>query len=225
MSKNVNRREFLKTTAATGAILIAGNLTLVFAEEGKPMQLPKPRVEGGRPLMQVLKERKSSRSFRSEKIPMQVLSDLLWAAFGVNRPDAGKRTAPSARNQQEIDIYVETAEGLYLYGAKANILNPVVAEDIREMSSRQPWALDIAPVVLIYVADFSRMAQMTNEQKVFYSAVDAGFISQNVYLYCASEGLATVVRGYVDRPALAKVMKLRPEQNIILAQSVGYPKG
>jgi nitroreductase len=224
MSKNVNRREFLKTTAATGAILMAGDLTSVFAEELKPIQLPKPRVEGGKPLMQVLKERKSSRSFSGEKIPIQVLSDLLWAAWGVNRPDAGKRTAPSARNQQEIDIYVATSGGMHLYDAKANILNPVLAEDIREMASRQPLPLDIAPVVLLYVADFSRMGQMTNEQKVFYSAVDAGFISQNVYLYCASEGLATVVRANLDRPALAKVMKLRTEQNIILAQSVGYPK-
>jgi SagB-type dehydrogenase family enzyme len=225
MSENVNRREFLKTSAATGAIWIAGDLPSVLAEELKPIQLPKPQVEGGKPLMQVLRERKSSRAFNREKIPIQVLSDMLWAAFGVNRPDEGKRTAPSAVNKQEIDIYIATAEGLYLYDAKPHLLNPVLAEDIREMASRQPRPLDIAPLVLIYVADFSRMAQVPNEQKIFYSAADTGFISQNVYLYCASEGLATVVRGYLDRPALAKVMKLRPEQNITLAQSVGYSKG
>ncbi|MGD0624926.1 MAG: SagB/ThcOx family dehydrogenase [Thermodesulfobacteriota bacterium] len=226
MLKNVNRREFLKTTAATGAILIAGDLTSVFAEELKPIELPKPRVEGGKPLMEALKERKSSRSFRSEKIPMQVLSDMLWAAWGVNRPDEGRRTAPSAKNNKEIDIYVVLAEGVYLYDAKDHILSPVLAQDIREMASRNnPRPLDTAPVVLLFVADFARMAGLANEQKVLFSAADTGFISQNVYLYCASEGLATVVRGILDRPALAKAMKLRPEQNIVLAQSVGYPKG
>ncbi len=226
MSRNVNRREFLKTTAATGAILIAGDLTSIFAEEFKPIELPKPRVEGGRPLMEVLKERKSSRSYRDEKIPMQVLSDMLWAAWGVNRPEEGRRTAPSARNNQEIDIYVLIPEGVYLYDAKDHILRPVVAQDIREMASRNnPRPLDIAPVVLLYVADFARIARSTDEQKVLFSAADAGFISQNVYLYCASERLATVVRAILDRPELSKVMKLRPEQKIILAQSVGYPKG
>jgi SagB-type dehydrogenase family enzyme len=225
MAKEVNRREFLQTTAAAGAILMAGDLPAVFAEELEPIQLPKPRVEGGKPLMEVLKERKSSRSFRSEQIPLQVLSDLLWAAWGVNRPDIGKRTAPSARNQQEMDIYVATSGGIYLYDAKANLLHPVRAEDIREPASRQPVPLDIAPVILIYVADFSRMGQMTKEQKVFYSAADTGFIGQNVYLYCAAAGLATVIRAHLDRPALAEAMKLRPDQNITLAQSVGYPKG
>jgi SagB-type dehydrogenase family enzyme len=226
MLRNVNRREFLKTTAAAGAIMIAGDLTSVFAEELKPIELPKPRVEGGRPLMEVLKERKSSRAYRNEKIPMQVLSDMLWAAWGVNRPDEGRRTAPSAKNNKEIDIYVLIAEGVYLYDAKDHILSPVVAQDIREMASRHnPRPLDIAPVVFLYVADFARMAALTDEQKVLFSAADTGFISQNAYLYCASEGLATVVRGILDRPELSKVMKLRLDQKIILAQSVGYPKG
>jgi SagB-type dehydrogenase family enzyme len=176
--------------------------------------------------MEVLKERKSSRSYRNEKIPMRVLSDMLWAAWGVNRPEEGRRTAPSARNNQEIDIYVLIPEGVYLYDAKDHILSPVVTQDIRELASRNnPRPLDIAPVVLLYVADFARMARSTDEQKVSFSAADAGFICQNVYLYCASERLATVVRAILDRPELTKVMKLRPEQKIILAQSVGYPKG
>jgi SagB-type dehydrogenase family enzyme len=144
----------------------------------------------------------------------------------VNRPDEGRRTAPSAKNNKEIDIYVLIAEGVYLYDAKDHILSPVVAQDIREMASRNnPRPLDIAPVVLLYVADFARMAALTDEQKILFSGADTGFISQNVYLYCASERLATVVRGILDRPELSKVMKLRPEQKIILAQSVGYPKG
>jgi SagB-type dehydrogenase family enzyme len=197
--------------------------TLCFSDELKPIKLPDAQVKGGRPLMEVLNDRGSSRSFRSEKLPLQVISNLLWAAFGVNRPDTGKRTAPSAVNWQEIDIYVAMAEGLYLYDAKIHILKPVLSADIRAMTGRQEFVKD-APVNLIYVADFSRMGIATKEDKDLYSAADTGFISQNVYLYCASDGLATVVRGSIDRQALAKTMKLRPEQKIILAQSVGYPK-
>jgi len=196
---------------------------LTSAQELKPIQLLKPQVDGGRPLMQVLQDRSSSREFSTEKLPLQVLSNMLWAAFGVNRQDSGKRTAPSAMNRQEIDIYAATADGLYLYNAKAHTLKPVLAEDIRAATGRQPFVQE-APVNLIYVADFSRMGESTAENKVFYSAANTGFIGQNVYLYCASEGLATVIRGSIDRPALAKVMKLRSDQRVVLAQSVGYPK-
>lgn len=194
-----------------------------FADELKPVTLPKPQVDGGKPLMQALKDRSSSRSFSSEKLSLQVLSNLLWAAFGINRPDIGKRTAPSAVNWQEIDIYVAMADGLFLYDAKANTLNPVLSADIRAATGLQDFVKE-APVNLVYVADLSRMGNATKDDKELYSAADAGFISQNVYLYCASEKLATVVRGSIDRQALAKVMKLRPGQKIILAQSVGYPK-
>jgi len=194
-----------------------------FSEELKAIQLLKPQLDRGRPLMRVLKDRSSSRSFSSEKLPLQVLSNLLWSAFGVNRPGSGKRTAPSAMNHQEIDVYVATADGLYLYDAKDNILNPVLAEDIRAVTGRQEYVKD-APLNLIYVADFSKMADTTAQEREFYSAADTGFIGQNVYLFCASEDLATVVRGSIDKKALAKAMKLRPDQRIILAQSVGYPK-
>jgi SagB-type dehydrogenase family enzyme len=193
------------------------------AQELKPIQLPEPQMNIGRPLMQVLKDRSSSRAFGTDTLPLQVLSNMLWAASGVNRLDSGKRTAPSAVNWQEIDIYVAKADGLYLYDAKEHTLTPVLAEDIRAMTGRQSYVQE-APVNLVYVADFSRMSRGTEEDKVFYSAADTGFISQNVYLYCASEGLATVVRGSVDKPALTKAMKLRPDQRVILAQSVGYPK-
>jgi len=208
---------------ATCLALVFPIFCSAFAEELKPIQLPKPQVDGGRPLMQVLKDRGSSRSFSSEKLPLQVLSNLLWAASGINRPDSGKRTAPSAVNWQELDIYVATAEGLYLYDAKSHRLNPILSEDIRALTGRQPFVRE-APVNLVYVADFSRMGRGTNEEKEFYSAADTGFIAQNVYLFCSSEELATVARASIDRPALAKVMKLRPDQKITLAQSVGYPK-
>jgi len=194
---------------------------LLVAQERKPLELPSPQTEGGKPLMQVLKERKSSRDFSSKPLPPQVLSNLLWAAFGVNRPD-GRRTAPSARNMQEIDIYVALPEGLFLYDAKAHRLNPVVAEDLRGATGTQPFVAQ-APVNLIYVADSARMGSGSEESKNFYAAADTGFIAQNVYLFCASEGLATVVRALVDREKLAPRMKLRPEQRIVLAQTVGYP--
>jgi len=194
-----------------------------YPQEIKEIKLPTPQMDGGRPLMQVFKDRHSSRQFRTDELPLQVLSNLLWAAFGINRPDSGKRTAPSAVNWQNIDIYVAMSKGLFLYDAKENILRPVLAEDIRAATGSQSFVKDV-PVNLIYVADFSKIARGTEDIKNFYSAAHTGFISQNVYLYCASEGLATVVRGMIDRESMAKVMKLRPEQKIMLAQSVGYPK-
>ncbi|HZV46372.1 MAG TPA: SagB/ThcOx family dehydrogenase [Thermodesulfovibrionales bacterium] len=198
-------------------------VTLAFGEELKSIQLPKPQLDIGRPLMQVLKDRSSSRSFSTEKLPVQVLSNLLWAAFGINRPDTGHRTAPSARNWQEIDIYVAMADGLYLYDAKNHMLQPVISGDIRAMAGTQDFVKD-APINLIYVADFSKTGNATKDDKEMYSAADTGFISQNVYLFCSSEGLATVVRGSINREALAKAMKLRPDQKIILAQTIGYTK-
>jgi len=193
------------------------------AQELKEIKLPAPQVDGGRPLMQALKERQSLREFGTEKLPLQVLSNLLWAADGVNRPDVKKRTAPSAVNWQNIDIYVALAEGLYLYDPLEHSLKPILGEDIRALTGRQDFVKDV-PLNLVYVADFAKITRGTEEDKNFYSAAHTGFISQNVYLYCASEGLATVVRGMVDREALAKALKLRPDQKVMLAQSVGYPK-
>ena len=195
--------------------------TMIFGQELKQVQLLEPQMDKGGALMQVLNSRSSSREFSTDKLPMQELSNMLWAAFGVNRPN-GKRTAPSAMNWQEIDIYVATASGLYLYDAKAHALEPVLGDDIRALTGKQPFVQE-APVNLVYVANYSRMGKAKEEDKAFYSAADTGFISQNVYLYCASEGLATVVRGLVDRTNLAKVMKLGPDQRVVFAQSVGYP--
>ena len=171
--------------------------------------------------MQTLKERMSIRTFGDEKLSMQTLSNLLWAAFGINRPD-GRRTAPSAKNWQEIDIYVATPDGLFLWDAQKNKLNPILTKDVRAMTGGQPYVKDAA-VNLVYVADYSKVNAGGLDQNVLVGA-DTGFIGENVYLYCASEGLATVVRANIDREALAKEMKLKPEQKIILAQSVGYPK-
>ncbi len=187
------------------------------------IQLPDPQTDGGRPLMEVLMDRKSQRAFSTDELSLQVLSNLLWSAFGINRPEEGKRTAPSAENWQEVDIYVALAEGLFLYEAGEHVLNPVLAQDIRAMTGRQSFVKDV-PVNFIYVADFSRMAVQPKVVNYMLSSASAGGIIQNVYLYCASEGLATVIRGLIDRTAMEKVMKLRRKQKILLAQSVGYPR-
>jgi len=192
------------------------------AEELKPVPLPAPETEGGRPLMQALKQRRTIRELKPDKLPAQVLANLLWAGFGVNRPDNGHRTAPSAMNSQEVDLYVALPAGLYLYEAKPHQLKPVLGKDLRAKTSRQPFATN-APVVLIFVADLPRLAKAKPERRKFYAAIDTGSISQNIYLYCASAGLATVVYD-LDRPPLAAAMNLRPEQQVILAQAVGYPK-
>ena len=197
--------------------------SLSFAAEPASIQLPNPQKEGGKPLMSVLNDRKSMRSFSDEKLSMQTLSNLLWAAFGINRPD-GRRTAPSAKNWQETDIYVATADGVYLYDAKKNALDTIVMKDIRALTGTQAQTyVKDAPVILIYVADYSKANDGGPDRQMLVSA-DVGLISENVYLFCASEGLATVVRALIDRDALAKELKLRPDQKIILDQCVGYPK-
>lgn len=199
-------------------------LMTAHARENELIKLPPPQTSGGKPLMQALGERHSSREFSAEPLPLGVLGNLLWAANGVNRPDSGYRTAPSAKGWHEIDIYVATADGVYLYDAKAHALKLAVAQDLRARTGRQDFVAQ-APVNLVYVADYGRMDMLTSkEDKQVYAAADAGFIAQNVYLYCASEGLATVVRGSVDKDALAKAMQLRPNQQIELAQTVGYPR-
>lgn len=200
------------------------SMSVGIAADLKPIKLPAPNMKGGMPLMEALKGRRSVRDYTDQKISEQVLSDLLWAAFGINRPEESKRTAPSAMNWQETDIYVALEQGLYLYDALQNTLEPVVAEDLRAQTGLQRTAA-LAPINLIYVADYTKISdKATEELREFYTAADCGFISQNVYLFCASEGLGTVVRAYIDREALADAMKLRSSQRIILAQSIGYPK-
>jgi SagB-type dehydrogenase family enzyme len=180
-------------------------------------------MTGGMPLMQALKLRHSTREFADRPLPPQVLSDLLWAGFGVNRSASGGRTAPSAHDWQEIDLYVLTAMGTYRYDAKRNTLQPVTGKDLRRYAGKQGFVAQ-APLNLVYVANYGRMKGATEHDRRLYSAVAAGTIVQNVYLYCASAGLNTVVRGWVDRTALARVLGLKANQHIVVAQTVGYPK-
>ena len=198
------------------ASLIAGTVL------AQSINLPAPQKSGGMPLMDALAKRSTGREFDSRELSPGQLSSLLWACFGINRPD-GKRTAPSAKDCQETDIYVILKQGAYLYDAKSNQLDLAVAEDLRSLAATQAFATN-APVNLIFVADLAKMGKGSIEEKKTFANIDVGYISQNAYLFCASEGLVTGARGSVDRAALGPKLKLRPDQMIILAQSAGYSK-
>ena len=176
---------------------------------------------GGMPIMDAFQLRKSQRSYSSKDITPQELSNLLWAAYGINRPE-GLRTAPTAKNWFEFDIYVIKPEGWYLYDAGKHALLKMGNEDLRTYAGTQDF-VKTAPVNLIFVADYDRMINSDDATRQFFSATDVGYISQNVYLYCASVGLATIVRGQIDKTKAHEVLKLRPNQHVILAQTVGYP--
>ncbi|MGD0802284.1 MAG: SagB/ThcOx family dehydrogenase [Terracidiphilus sp.] len=206
---------------AWGAQLVAWphqGATAVQAAELQPIQLPKPEITAGMPLMRALAQRRTTRAFQDKPLPMQTLSNLLWAAFGVNRPRNAKpglgRTAPSAMNKQEVEIDVVLAQGAYVYDAEANRLRPLVGGDLRAKMGAPPAGL--AAVTLVYVAD----------AKLDYAQVDTGFIGQNVYLFAASEGLNAwfyALHGQQDATEIAAALKLPAEKRPLFAQSVGYP--
>jgi SagB-type dehydrogenase family enzyme len=183
--------------------------------------LPVPVRTGGMPLMQALALRRSERELASRALSRQQLADLLWAADGINRPDVQEHTAPSAMNAQEIEIYVVLAEGVFLYDAAANALDLVAAEDARRVTGLQGF-VDQAPLDLVYVANHERMLLIPESRRSVYSAICTGAVAQNVYLYCASVGLASVVRGLFDEALLAKALGLGPHQHILLTHTVGY---
>lgn len=212
-----------------------------FTQGLQPIILPKPRKDGGKTVLASLWERKSTRTMREERLPPQVLADLLWAAFGVNREIGPRgragRTAPSGMNLQAVDLYVAFPEGVYLYEAAPHCLSPVVAQDVRAMTNRRPAAAT-APAVLIYVVNTDVEigpppggplpggpppgAPPKAAMFPCFGEVEAGFIGQNVYLFCASEGLAAWFYA-TDRESLAKAMGLRPAQKVLYCQAVGYP--
>ncbi|MBE3097942.1 MAG: SagB/ThcOx family dehydrogenase [Acidobacteria bacterium] len=205
------------------AIVLLMIASVVGAQDLAPIKLPAPVMAGGKPLMEALKIRQSAREFSPDKLPSQTLANMLWAAWGINRAD-GRRTAPSASNRQEIEIYVTLPEGAFVWDAKANTLNPVAAGDLRAATGTQPFPATAA-LNLVYVADMAKAGRpATDPQQMLNIGADAGFISENVYLFCASEGLATVVRASVPKDALSKALNLRETQVIVLAQTVGYPK-
>jgi Nitroreductase family len=215
----ITRRE--ASAGLLSATLLAGT-SADAASEPPVMQLPAPKMSGGMPLMQALKLRHSTREYAERLLPLPVLSDLLWAAFGVNRP-SGDRTVPYWRHIMVIDVYAAMANGVWLYDPKAHLLRKRLNADIRAVTGQQDF-VGGAPLNLVYVAHGERMHDVPPEDRRLYASVDAGFIGQNVYLFCASEGLASVFRAAIDYKKLAKAMQLEGEQFVTFAQTVGYPK-
>lgn len=207
---------------ATASVCALLTLLHCAAADGEFKLLP-PDLQGGKPLLQTLAERRTTRDFiPTAELPPKVLSNLIWAAAGINRPETGGRTAPTAMNSQEQDLYVLLAKGTYRYEPKDHKLLRVSEKDLRALSSGQPFATN-APVTLLFVADLERMPKAKPEERERYAGIDAGYISQNVYLFCSSEGLGSVVHE-LDRVPLITALGLKPSQKIILAQAIGYPK-
>jgi len=217
------------------SLFLFASQTLVLAQDA--IKLPAPQMDGGKPLMQALKLRQSTRGNfgPEEKLSMQTLSNLLWAADGVNRPQGNHRTAPSAVDWQNIDIYVATADGLFLYDAIQHSLKVIVKQDVRAISGLEgqasgPMKQDFAktaPVSLVYVADMAKTKGMKfggDDVSVGWSFVNAGAIAENVYLYCASEGLACILRAMVDAAKVSEVFKLRPDQKVLLTSTIAQFK-
>jgi nitroreductase len=205
----------LLSSAAVAAMPVAPALA------AQAIVLPAPRNQGGKPLIEALRRRCSIREYSEQPLPPQLLSDLLWAAFGINRP-SGDRTAPYWRHIMVIDIYAAMADGVWLYDPRQHALLPHLSADIRAQTGIQDFVAR-APLNLVYVAHGERMEDITGEERRLYASVDAGFIGQNVYLFCASEGLATVFRGAVDYEKLNHAMQLGSAQFVTFAQTVGYP--
>ena len=215
----MTRRE-VNSSILAGAIVAA--TPALAAEETKTISLPPPRKTGGKPLIEAFALRRSTREYSDRVLPPQVLSDLLWAAFGINRP-SGDRTAPYWRHIMVIDLYAATAEGVWFYDPKGHALLRHSRDDIRAQTGQQDF-VGTAPLNLIYVAHGERMRDVSSEDRKLFASVDTGFIGQNVYLFCASEGLATVFRGAVPYKKLEAALHLGPEQFVTFAQTVGYPR-
>lgn len=208
------KKILLLSFALAATVLLSGQNTEI-------INLPQPQKSGGMPLMEALQNRRSQRSFSEKELPLQILSNFLWAAYGVNR-EGNKRTVPSAMGWNEFDVYLIQPDGWYWYNPLEHSLVKKGNADLRTLACTQKYG-QAAPLNLVYVADYSRMENAEPEEKQLYAAMDVGFISQNVYLFCASQGLATVVRASVNKEDLREEMNLLPEQHILLGQTVGYP--
>ena len=211
------RRQVTNAMLAGAALAAAGGST----QAAERVSLPAPTTAGGMPLMAALKARHSTREYSNRALPQGILADLLWAAFGINRP-SGDRTAPYWRHVMVIDVYLAMADGVWLYEPQTHSLQRYLPEDIRAHTGLQDFVATV-PLNLVYVAHGERMKDISAEERRLYASVDAAFIGQNVYLFCASAGLGSVFRGAVDTHRLGELMKLPDGQFVTFAQSVGYP--
>jgi nitroreductase len=209
--------------AGVGLLASATLLGSGLAAAATPIDLPKP-VPSARPLGDALRDRHSTREFADRPLPLPMLSGLLWSAFGINRPLSGDRTAPSWRHGIEAEIYLAMKDGVWRYEPDGHRLLPHLTEDIRAETGTQDF-VGTAPLNLVHVANGARMGNASAEDKRLYAFTDAGFIGQNVYLFCAAEGLATVFRGSVDRDRLGRTLRLDAGHFVTFAQTVGFPRG
>ena len=193
------------------------------AQELKSIALNPPDINSGLTVMQAFSKRSSASAFTSEKLKLQDLSDLLWAADGINRQDSKKRTAPSAMNAQDIDIYVFLVDGVYLYNAAGNSLDPVVTGDQRILAAGRQTEFANAAVILVLVSDISRFQNGDDKMKLSMAALDAGMVSQNIAVFCAGTGLLTRPRATMDQPKLKEILKLKDTQYLLLNNPVSYP--
>jgi nitroreductase len=206
----------MRTIPLTLTIIIL-SISMIKAQD---INFPEPDREGGMPLMKTLNERHTSREFSTRELPVELMGNLFWAACGTTR--GTYRTAPSAVNWQEVRVYAVTKDGIYLYHEKGHYLEKLIDGDYREYSGLQGFVKDV-PLTIVLVADYTRMGNISEQDRVNYSWADAAYISQNIYLFCASENLNTGVRGLIDRDLLSEKMQLDDNHKIILAQCVGYP--
>jgi len=205
-------------------IFIACIVSLIsVAQELQSIKLLPPQSGKGKSLMKALEERRTTREYSDRAMSLQDISNVLWAANGINRVKEMKHTAPTAVNWQEIDVYAVVGKGIYRYDPQDSTLYPVVKGDWREQAGTQDY-IKTAPLNLIYVADYNKMKNAEEAKKDSYASADAAFIAENVYLFCAAFDMGCVVRASVDRDKLAATMKLRPEQKIIFGQTVGFLK-
>ena len=192
------------------------------AQDLQPVKLNAPDKTRGTAVMKALSERKSVREFDTKDLSLQDLSDLLWAANGINRED-GKRTAPSARNVQDIDVYVIRKDGAYIYNAENHALNPVAKGDFRKAVGGQQEFVQNVPVCLVLVTNLDKMGEITEYTKMM-AAVDGGIVCQNINIFCSAVGLATVPRAWMNKDELSQILKLKDTQVLLMNNPVGYPK-
>jgi nitroreductase len=240
------RISIIKAIVLASSLCFAG-FVWVQAQDTQPIKLAEPNKKGGLPVMEALSIRASVGSWSDKELSSQDLSDLLWAANGINRPDIKKRTASSAMNAQDVDIYVFMKSGVYVYDAASHALNPVVSGDHRTeigmspggarpggppgpppagASGRGPGAQGSpAPINLVLISDLSRFGAGTPELKYEWGAIDTGLVSQNIALFCAAKGLGTRPRASVSKDNLRKLLKLKDTQHPFLEHPVGYLAG
>ena len=208
----------MKKFTVIASLLFLG--TMLHAEAAKEIALPRPDLKAGKPFMQCVAERRSKRKFSTKALPMQTIGEILYVADGISSKD-GKKTVPTARNRQNQSVYAFTADGVYLYNSQKHALELVKKGDFRKLCGKQPFH-KIAPLVLVFVSDMKAVGS-TPEEQALYAGNHSGSASQNVYLYAASQGLSTVVCGFLDRDAITKFLNLKADQMVIYSQPVAYP--